>query len=47
MLDPFLDAESDVESIPTIRFHFRGRFGVENDLLNENLSRTKLFIFDR
>ena len=36
MFDILLDAKSDVESIPTITFPLRGRYGVENDLLNEN-----------
>ena len=35
MFDILLDAESDVESIPTISFPLRGRYGVENDLLND------------
>ena len=42
MLDPFLDAESDVETIPTISFHLRGRYGVEIDLLNENRQKSGL-----
>ena len=43
MFHPSIDVKSDVETIPIISFPLRGRYVVENDLLNENRQKSSNF----